>query len=107
MESRNAIKAKRIKGMEERKHCYELISEVNHDCAIAPKNGLLPAETSGVMEKLENWLLASSFGIFTSFQVVTYFFLNGDFIEIEEKKKQHIVIWSVNVSPPGCKKTPR
>ena len=59
------------------------------------------------MEKFENWLLASSLGIFTPLLVVTTFVLKSAFVEIEEKKmKQPIVVWSANVSPPGCKKTP-
>ena len=107
MSSRSAINPKKRKGSEHREYCYELISEANAACARASKSSVLPEETGMIMESFEQWLLVSSLGIFTPLLVVTCFFLKGAFIEIKDKKiKQPIVIWSANVSPPGCKKTP-
>ena len=107
MASRNVINNKKCKGSEDRKYYYELISEANVACSRASESDVLPPDTKKLMEQFQNWLLVSSLGIFTPLLSVTTFFLKGAYIEIEEKKmKQPIVVWSANVSPPGCKKTP-
>ena len=105
MIARNVINNKKWKGTKERKYYYNLISEANDTCTRALGSDVLPTDTRNLMEKFENWLLISSLGIFIPLLVLTTFFLKGTFIEIEEKKmKQPIIVWSANVSPPGCKK---